>query len=208
MTEKYYGLNLDDPSLPGFCSGSRLYIGTEEDIREVIARMSENDTYPETVRACIDYFNGNKTAKHNVSYQDIPVLKPAHYVCAAEMEIGRKEWEHLNTWGFPYLLKFDSAKIRQLVVKYGRKYLLCLKVKMKDLALKNCLAEWDLIGENFWGHRCLMREEILEDGTSVISNLLFVVAGEYDDLDELEDVVLNEDQIDFKNLCDEIIGDG
>lgn len=208
MKTKHYCICLDDPALPGICSGEKKYIGTETDLRVVLARMEERDVYPETIAACNEYFSGNTKATHNIAYNDIPILKPVQVICSSELKIGRKEWDHFNAWEWPNPVRFDSAVISQIVVKKGRKYLRCLKAWMENFAHKSVSGEWYPLDNRFWGHESLMSTEYKPDGSFVVNNLLYVVESEHQSLDELDDLILDEEQIDFKHLCDEVFGDG
>ena len=51
MTDKYYALKLWDPATPGFCSFSKVYIGTEEELKTVVARMKKAEEYEDTQEA-------------------------------------------------------------------------------------------------------------------------------------------------------------
>jgi len=58
MHEKYYILNLWDYGTPAYCSYSKMYIGTEAEIRTAIEAMKKEDKNSETVVAVERYLSG------------------------------------------------------------------------------------------------------------------------------------------------------
>ena len=77
MDEKYYILNLWDYGTPAFVSCDKMYVGTEAEIRVAIEAMKQSPKgSEETVAAAERYLAGDKTATHNIAYNEIPVLEP------------------------------------------------------------------------------------------------------------------------------------
>lgn len=56
MSDQYYALYLDDYASPAFCSFDKLFIGTQAEILEVVARMGADNAYKDTVTAIQNYF--------------------------------------------------------------------------------------------------------------------------------------------------------
>ena len=121
MTDRYYALHLWDPATPGFCSCSKVYFGTEEELKTVVARMKKAEEYIETQEAILDYFRGNHAATHNIAYQVIPVLEPVLYKSEMKSQVGKTIKDHLNCWGCPYKMKYDSGLIHQIIIKHEAK---------------------------------------------------------------------------------------
>ena len=115
---QYYALQLWDPALPGFCSGSKTYYGMEDTLTALAEKMIAEDKYADTGKAILDYFNGNKNAKHSVAYSEIPVLQPVLFKKSTGIRLEKMVQEHINIWGFPYMFRFDEAHIRQIVIKH------------------------------------------------------------------------------------------
>ena len=127
MADKYYILNLWDYGTPAFVSFDKMYIGTEAEIRTALQAMKEAEKgSDETVAAIERYLAGDKTATHNIAYNEIPVLEPCTRIASSTLSLGEYSWEHTNVWGFPYVMKCDSAEVKQLIVKYKRKYYRCV----------------------------------------------------------------------------------
>ena len=79
---------------------------------------------------------------------------------------------------------------------------------MENFSHKSVSGEWYPLDNKFWGHESLMSTEYRADGSFVVNNLLYVVESEHSSIDELDDIILDEEQIDFKPLVDEVFGDG
>ena len=78
---QYYALQLWDPALPGFCSGSKTYYGMEDTLTALAEKMIAEDKYADTGKAILDYFNGNKDAKHSVASNE------GRYITGADIRI-------------------------------------------------------------------------------------------------------------------------
>lgn len=206
-TKTIYTLMLDNPANPGFVSGDKPYFGDEEEITTAAALMRCREDYADTVAAIDDYFCGNKAATHSVAYQKIPVLKTHKLISEYKLSIPAREWEHTNTWGFPYKMKCDKALVHQIVVKYGGKYCRCLRVWFDNLCYKTTGDTWDNV-TRWWGHRDLMLNYHLPGGGFKLNNILYLLDKQYDTLEEAVDSLTNPDELSFASFCDEIFADG
>ena len=104
MNEKYYILNLWDYGTPAFVSCDKMYVGTEAEIRAAIDAMKKSPKgSEETVAAAERYLAGDKTATHNIAYNEIPVLEPCARIASIRSSI-------------PKLLLFNSFISTPLVL--------------------------------------------------------------------------------------------
>ena len=88
MNEKYYVLNLWDYGTPVFVSFSKMYVGTEAEIRTAIDAMKKSPKgSEEAVTAAERYLAGDKTATHNIAYRDIPVLEPCTRIASSSLSL-------------------------------------------------------------------------------------------------------------------------
>ena len=201
MADKYYILNLWDYGTPAFVSCDKMYVGTEAEIRVAIEAMKQSPKgSEETVAAAERYLAGDKTATHNIAYNQIPVLEPCSRIAYA--------WEHTNVWGFPYSMKCDSAEIKQILIKYKRKYYRCVRAWFKNLRYESVSGKWNLMGDFYLGPAYLfdVKEEPNEGRT--MNNLLYVAEEIYTKLEDAEDKMLSEEYLIFKGFCDDIFADG
>ena len=208
MSEKYYILRLWDFGTPAYCSYDKMYIGTEAEIRTAIKAMKKEDKGLETVGAVERYLSGDKTSTHNIAYHNIPALEPCSLVASSSLSLGEYSWEHTNVWGFPYMMKCDSADIRQIIVKYKAKYYRCVRAWFNNLCYESVSGRWPLMG-NFYLGPAYLFDVIKKPGEPrIMNNLLYVVEEEYDDLHKAEDKILSEEHLNFKGFCDDIFADG
>ena len=208
MADKYYILRLWDHAMPGFVSFDKIYVGTEEEIRTAIASMKKSEKGNETVAAVEHYLAGDKTATHNIAYRDIPALEPSTFVCSSKLTLGKKEWEHINTWGFPYVMRCDSAEIKQIIVKYKRKYYRCHRTTFQNLRYESIMGRWSLMGDFYLGPSYLFDVVDEKGKPRKMTNLLYVVEEVYNTLEEADDKILSEEHLNFKTFLDDIFGDG
>ena len=180
MNEKYYILNLWDYGTPAFVSCDKMYVGTEAEIRAAIEAMKKSPKgIEETVAAAERYLAGDKTATHNIAYNEIPVLEPCTRIASSSLSLGAYSWEHTNVWGFPYFMKCDSAEIKQIIIKYKRKYYRCVRAWFKNLRYESVSGKWTLMGDFYLGPAYLfdVKDEPGEGRT--MNNLLYVAEEVY-----------------------------
>ncbi len=207
MTD-YYILELWDPALPGFVSGGKYYIGTEEDMRNVAFEMEKADKYEETRNAIFAYLGGDHKATHHIAYQEIPILERATFVSEYKCSIKAPAWTHLNTWGFTYDLKANSALVSQIIVRRRNNYYRCLRVWFDNLKYESVTGKWDKLWDFFLGHGFLLDIAVKPYGNFTINNLLYVVEEIHKDRETAEMALTDPTKIDYKPFCDEIFADG
>ena len=209
MADKYYILNLWDYGTPSFVSCDKMYVGTEAEIRVAIEAMKQSPKgSSETVAAAERYLAGDKTATHNIAYNQIPVLEPCSRIASSLLSLGSYAWEHTNVWGFPYMMKCDSAEIKQIIIKYKRKYYRCVRAWFKNLRYESVSGKWTLLGDFYLGPAYLfdVKDDPVEGRT--MNNLLYVAEEIYAKLEDAEDKMLSEEYLIFKGFCDDIFADG
>ena len=209
MNEEYYVLRLWDSATPAFVSSDKMYIGTEDDIRALLEQIKQFEKYSEeTLSAIARYIAGDKTTKHNIAYRDIPVLEHCDRIASSTLSLENYSWEHTNIWGFPYFMKCDFAEVKQIIVKYKRKYYRCIRAWFKNLCYESKSGIWILMGDFFFGPAYLfgVKEDLVEGRT--LNNRLYVVEKVYDNLDDADDEFLSIEHLDFAGICNDIFGDG
>lgn len=208
MTEKYYVLNLWDYGTPAFVSFDKMYIGTEADIRVAMRSMKKKNADSETVKALERYFDGDKNATHNIAYNEIPILEPCTYIASSTITLGEYSWEHTNVWGYPYYMKCDSAEVKQILVRYKKKYYRCVRAWFQNLRYGVSTEKYSLLGDFYLGPSELFDVTDKPDKGRTMSNRLYVVEEVYKKLDDAEDKLLAEEHLEFKGFCDDIFADG
>lgn len=209
MDEKYYILNLWDYGTPAFVSCDKMYVGTEAEIRTAIEAMKRSPKgSEETIAAVERYLAGDKTATHNIAYNEIPVLEPCTRIASSSLNLGSYAWEHTNVWGFPYKMKCDKAEIKQIIIKYKRKYYRCVRAWFQNLCYESVSGKWTLMGDFYLGPAYLFDVKDDPDKVRTMNNLLYVAEEVYAKLEDTEDKLLSEEHLVFKGFCDDIFADG
>jgi len=208
MTDNYYILRLWDHATPSFVSADKMYIGTESEIRTAIAAMKKADKNNKAVEAVEKYLAGDKTATHNIAYNDVPALERCTLVCSSTLSLGKGQWEQINVWGFPYITRWDSAEVKQIIVKYKRKYYRCERTWFRNLRYESVMGRWEPLGDFYLGPGELFDVYRKKGEPRVVNNLLYVVEEIFDNLDDADNKILSEEHLDFKTFFDDIFGDG
>ena len=109
---RYYRLLLDDYSAASFTSFSKDYYGTLAQIGTLFEAIKQDEELAERQKYILGiydrYLAGETKISHNVAYQEVPFLIPAKVLGTETTVLTDFSWEHINTWGFPYLVKCDN----------------------------------------------------------------------------------------------------
>ena len=155
MTEQYYCLHLDDYSAPSFTSFGKAYYGTMADLQEFIGALDRHEQYHERYAALIgafrEYEAGNHEVKHNVAYQEIPLLEPVRLLGIATLRLDNYRWEHLNTWRWPYNMKCDVVDTTHYWFSLDGVYCRAVKAKFENLQYDGIGGGGYPVEERFWG---------------------------------------------------------
>lgn len=199
--DKVYHIELDDYSTPAFVSFGKNYYGTMKDIEEFISKFKPNEE-SEIVKAFQEYKNGNKDAEITVAYRKRKMLEEVKVYGKKEIISGNFEWEHINTWGFPYPMRCEKLKSTHYWIKSNKKLCRIIKAEFTNLQHKNAIDEWTEIN-SIWGH-----PHIIEFG---MYNTLMVVEKKFDTIEELKENMQHFSSIEdmnFTEFCNDIFGDG
>lgn len=207
MSKQYYVLKLFEPATPGFCSSDKIYIGTEDELRAVAIRMLETGDYCESAKAIFEYFRGNKAATHNL-YREIPILEPVEYKSELTTQVGETVQEHLNCWQWPYVMRFDSGIIHQVIIKYEKKYYRCTRVWLKNLSYETVSGHWEKLIDRFWGNAFVLDVTNGIGKDTTFNNILYVTEESYARLCDAVESLGKADLFKFKAIYDEVFGDG
>ncbi len=203
----HYVIKLWEPAAPSFCSFDKMYIGSKQDILSAALNMEHDDAESETAKAVRVYYGGNHEAKHNIAYKEIPVLKPVRVLASSKMTLQEKTWDHQNIWDCPYRMKFDSAEVEQIIVRYEGKYHRCIKAKIIGLCYKGINGEWAPVDMVF-GNGCVLNSVLEPSGKMIFETLLYVQEDDSKDKESLIHKLNDPGEVVFDRICDEVFGDG
>lgn len=209
MSEKYYILRLDDPATPGFCTFDKMYVGTEETILQVASNLEKNDSYPETAAAIRSYLKGNHSAEHRIAYRNQKVLIPIKIEAEHKTSFENYKWTHINIWGFPHIMKCDSALLHQIIFKYEGKIHRCIRAWLKNLRYESYGGNWSPLRSGFWGNESILDVATMPNTDDfTFNNLLYVEEEHYEDFSTAFNDMLVDEKIELQRICDEIFADG
>ena len=208
LNDAFYAFCLDDPAVPAFCSFSKLYFGTETDLLEVAGNLEKYGNYPETAAGIRSYFAGNTGVTHVIAYKEIPVIQPAEVLDSSKMQIGPYQWTHMNTWDCPYDLRFDSAIVSQLLLRYDGKVLRCIRARFSGLAYLAFADRWNPIGGTIFGHPSVLSIQPKPDGGYDFGTILYMCEDSAESPAELWTRLNDSNALIFDSICEEVFGDG
>ena len=210
MDEQYYCLHLDDYSAAAFTSFGKAYYGTMAEIKAFIEALDSDSEYHETysklISAFREYEAGNTAVKHNVAYQEIPLLEPVKLLGTAALRLDNYRWEHLNTWRWPYNMKCDVVDTTHYWFALDGIYCRTVKARFNNLRYEDIGGGWTAIEDRFWGFPMM----IVPDGR-YLYNRLAVEEKRFKrkkDAEEDRAAFPKTRDVDFTEFCNDIFGDG
>ena len=210
MAKQLYKLYLDDYSAALFTSFDKCYIGTLEDIRCFITTLKNNpdtnNSHNDLISAYENFISGDTSAMHMVAHQSARFLTKVKCLGCHTSSITDCNWEHINTWGFPYYMHCQNAESTHLWISSGRKYFRFIKSNFTNLKYKSADGQYNDIGDRFWGF-----PHQIEYSEPITYNRLFVLEKEFASKAEaLADIELFKLKPDtnFAEILNDIFGDG
>ena len=210
MDEQYYCLHLDDYSAAAFTSFGKAYYGTMAEIKAFIEALDSDpeyhEAYSQLVSAFREYEAGNTAVKHNVAYQEIPLLEPVKLLGKAALRLDNYRWEHLNTWRWPYNMKCDMVDTTHYWFALDGVYFRAVKARFKNLRYKDIGDGWTAIDDRFWGFPMMIAAE-----ENYLYNRLAVEERRFNRKRDAEDdraSFPSTRDVDFTEFCNDIFGDG
>ena len=209
MDRLIYEIDLDDYSLPGFCSGTRKYYGTADEVKAFVLSLNNAEgSHLENLVKAIDFNCSNGyILRHTVEYDKGLFISPVTLIAQASFRIKAPEWMHLNIYGYPYYMKADSAIISEMIVKSRKIYVKCARAELKNLrySIHPTKGKWKKLTDGFWGFPGIIQYDPKGDKTF---SSLFFVEKESERKNDPELKIGDPKNIDLSGFCDNIFGDG
>lgn len=205
-----YRLLLDDYSAASFTSFGKEYFGTFEQLKGLFDYMRSNKKIAERYSSILSVFDrflaGEKNLTHNVAYHEVPFLVYAKVLGSETSILTDYKWEHLNTWRWPYFMKFDKAESTHLWISCHREYFRCIRTKFSNLQYGTDEEDYEPLGTMIWGY-----PGQIQGKQGYLRNQLYVVEKSFKSkADALEDYsnFMNNPDPDFSKILDDVFGDG
>ena len=205
--EQLFALKMLDCATPPYCTFSKTYIGSIQDIECVINRLRDIPEHMETVEAFDSYLSGNLQAAHRVAYKKERILRPVKQIAKNEFHLEETIWEHINIWGFPYKMRFSHADIERAAIIIDGQNVLCCRARMHDLCYEAQNQWYELIG-GFWGNEWIMKVETQPDSHFSVRNDLYIEEDFFDSTEMMLESLADESTINLGEIVNEIFGDG
>ena len=210
MNEQYYCLHLDDYSTPAFISYGKAYYGTMEDLKAFMDALDKaeetHERFEKLIGAFRAYEAGNTAVKHNVAFQEIPLLEPVKLLGTATLRLDNYHWEHLNTWKWPYKMRCDVVDTTHYWFSLDGIYCRAVKARFENLQYDGIGSKWSPLDSCFWGF-----PKMIEPEGRHLYNRLAVEEKRFKRKKDAEadraSFMLTRD-VDFSEFCNDIFGDG
>lgn len=206
---QYYALTLDDYALVSFCSGSKFYYGTLDDIIPFMEIIEKENEKPDMIAAFKDFILGKADATHSVAYNQTQLLTPVVFHKGVEQVYINKSWIHKNIYGWPYEMHADRIEVEQAIITHEGKYHRCIKAKFINLAYEGELADDNVYTPiaKFWGHPNVYKTDWRNENNRIIESRFFVSEDDYDTFKDAQEH-MDEKYISFDCLMEDVFGDG
>lgn len=181
MKEKYYMLNLYDCATPGFVSFTKEYFGSLDDIETLIKRAEVNKE--SSLRAPFEKLKQGIIEKYHAGHIEVKFAVPITLIAKQDISSTAFRYEFINIWGFPYFVDIDKLQGELAAFKWGKKYVVCYKVRLKNMRVTDDLIGKDLpplyIGNGFWGYPGMLHcKKVGKNGYT--SNALYMTESIFD----------------------------
>lgn len=203
---EYFLFELDDYALPGFASGSSLFLGTKSDFKNLLRKSgAEQKRLKDTFKAFCD---GKRTITHYVAYGEKRFAYRAKLLCRRKIKLGAYVYEHINIWGFPYNVKTDETELTVALIKFENRYYTYFRARVINPILLNEQEQCSLeLGYNCWGFPGMMKHSVEGDVRSLY-NALMVYDASFKHEKEAWDYFSSLKNVDMKYFYNEVFGDG
>ena len=178
---RYFAVCLEDYSASPICPGNKTYYGTKGEVADFI-KVIEND---------------KKNSEISIGQRSINCIEKTVAILKNHV------WEHINTWGFLYMMKADEIVAEQMLIKVKNKYYRCIKPTFQNLQCSTEDNNWMAVGNRLWGF-----PNIYEITVDKHRYRLYVIEQEYTDICEAQQDMNDMTKITLKTACDDIFGDG
>lgn len=207
MSKGLYCVSLIDYALPGFCSGTKEYCGTEEAIISVLSNpKTERD---DLLQAAKSYFAGEGDCCADVLYSNTKFLSELLVLGIVNFAITDFTYKHLNIWECAYWMRAKHAECRLVYVSDAAgKYRRAVQLAFSELEYKgerSLNPIWKkLYAYKAWGHPGVLVD--MPEG--VMQNQLLFFDREFDSKKEALEDMEDPAEVGYSRFFDEIFADG
>ncbi len=171
---RYYLFELDDYSAPSCTSFTKPYFGTVEDFKKLVDKLDKED-FAEMIAAFNQFVQGYREVKHTVCYNLQRLAVPAMLIKEKKLHYDNYGFRYKNTYGFYYLCNAEDTNISLYLMKKGRKFYCCYRMRIKNPRFLDDIDKREFpVLEPFWGFPKMISVETAEDGSRFFENVLLI----------------------------------
>ena len=204
-----YGISLNDYFTASFCSSTKTYYGTLDEIKTFVDAL-DNEQFSDTKEAFKRYLAGDTKVTHYIAYNQHRIIEKAEVLAEEEIELDKTSWKFLNLWSWPQYMEIDSGTVKMMLLKHGKTYFRAIKATVSGL--RSSVKEdrpadmWLELCGGFWGHPCMLI--VTDKGESyVVHSSLYMKEKEYaTEQEAIEN--FRTDTVCLDCLCEDVFGDG
>ena len=183
-----------------------MYVGTLKEIKVVLQTIKPEIINEDSISSLAYFISGNVNSTYSMETDGMALLSEVDFIDNNAFYVGALNWEHRNTWGFTYMMKFDAAEIKRMIIRHDGKVYRLIKAKMMNLSYSVPHREWNKLDGGFWGNSFVIKVSYDENDNFYVETLLYVIeeqVSENETYDFSENITII-----FNSICDEIFGDG
>ena len=204
-----YGVNRNNYFSPSFCSSTKTYLGSLDEIKTFIEGLDKRN-HQETQEALQRYLEGDTQANHYIAYNQNRLIEKAEVLAEEEISLDKTSWKFINVWHWPQFMEIDSGTIRKILIKHSNTYLRAIKASVCGLRTATRAdtpqKDWLKLCGGFWGHPGIL-VVIVNDDSYIVHSSLYLKEKEYSTEQEALEK-FRTDQVSLNCLCEDVFGDG
>lgn len=210
MNEQYYRITLHDYATPAFVTFDKAYYGSLQQVRGFVEALNQDERTKESqaplIQAFHEYEGGNAEVTHPVCFHEAKLLTPVKCIGMKQFSLGPRRWDHMNFWGFPNPLRYESVDVTFYWFSETGSYCRCLTAQFQNLEMESLNEKWYPLADVTWGHPHIVELE----GTCTFNRLAVIESRFEKHIDLLEDFKRFQipNEVDFTEFCNDIFGNG
>lgn len=203
---QFYEIWLDDFAAPSFCSFSKTYVGTREEILALL--KSGGETSGEYLEAAEGYFAGTGDGEAVLCYNRQKILSPAELIRRKRIVRRSPKIVHRNVWDCPYQIRAKKATVELLYTRSrDGAYRRCVKAAFERPEYAGSLDRgWSsMLDGPPWGFPGMLRSDTR---TGTLRGSLAYAEKRFKTKGRMLFDMLRPGKVEFKGFFDDFFGDG
>lgn len=204
-----YGITLEDYFTADFCSSTKTYFGSLDEIKSFIDSLDDKE-FENTKASFKKYLEGDAEATHYVAYSQYRLINKVEVMAEKEIELDKTSWEFLNVWRWPQFMEIDRGSVKMMLLYDGKTYFRAVKATVSGLRTSadedRPKDKWHALCGCFWGHPCILIVTV-NDETCIIYSSLYMKEKEYETKEEAIEK-FETDPVSLDCICEDVFGNG